>query len=110
LLSYSQEQLLYGTLLGDGHVRPCGTYEVVHCEAQLGYVQFKHDILSPLVKRPVECFLDSSGGRKRRKAKFRTCAHAAMHEARQLCYVGGRKTISQEWLNKIDELGLAFWV
>src|SRR5690606_23111819 len=51
LLSYSQEQLLYGTLLGDGHVRPCGTYEVVHCEAQLGYVQFKHDILSPLVKR-----------------------------------------------------------
>lgn len=108
-LSYTQEQLIYGTLLGDGHVRPDGLYDASHSMRQAGYLRLKHAILRPLCDNPPVEFLDTSGGLSRRKIRFLTKAHDALRQARNLCYVGQRKTLSAEWLAKVDEMGLAFW-
>ena len=37
-------------------------------------------------------------------------AHSEFRAARDLCYPHGRRTVTHEWLDKIDELGLAFWI
>lgn len=108
-LSYTQEQLIYGTLLGDGHVRPDGLYDASHGMRQAGYLRLKYAILRPLCDNPPVEFLDTSGGLSRRKIRFLTKAHDALRQARNLCYVGQRKTLSAEWLAKVDEMGLAFW-
>lgn len=108
--SYTQEQLLYGTLLGDGHVRPDGLYSCSHGKAQTHYAELKHQILSPITEKKLQEFTRKSGfGIGLRGVQFCTRAHPAFHRARRLTYVGRRKTICQEWLDKIDEMGLAFW-
>jgi len=108
-LSYSQQQLLYGTALGDGHVAATGQYAACHGKRQAGYLRLKHAILSPLCANEPEEFVDASDGMIREKVRFVSRAHDAFREARKLCYVGNRKTLSQAWLDRIDVMGLAFW-
>ena len=48
--SYSQRQLLYGSLLGDGHVNDSGYYVEKHCVRQKEYLEFKQCILKPLCR------------------------------------------------------------
>lgn len=106
-LSYSQGQLVYGSLLGAGHVSPTGHYVECHGLAQEDYLRLKADILSPFIDLPpykvsVNCKPEAAW-------RVATIAHAAFRHARDLCYVGQRKTICEAWLDKLDPLGLAFW-
>lgn len=105
-LSYSQGQLLRGTMIGDGTIYD-GLYRAIHCEAQLEYLEAKAAILGDLVVVPPTA----------RKASptpsygLDTKASAVFRDAASELYVGagGRKRISKDWLAGIDDLGLAFW-
>jgi DNA-directed RNA polymerase beta subunit len=110
-LSYTQEQLLYGSLLGDAHIRPDGLYQCLHGGKQKGYAQLKRDILSPVTTERLKKRRVPRDGRRRATVnwRFRTRAHVAFHDARRLCYVGRRKTVTKSWLARVDVMGLAFW-
>jgi DNA-directed RNA polymerase beta subunit len=108
-LSYTQEQLLYGGLLGDSHVAKNGYLSLTHGAKQSGYLWFKYKVFKPLCGQSPGMYHDESGGSVRDKIHFHTRAHGSMFAARRLCYVGGRKTLSQEWLDKVDVMGLAIW-
>lgn len=57
-LTERQEALLYGSLLGDGGMRPLGEkaarFTEGHADSQLGYLQWKVDILGSYVRRLVD--------------------------------------------------------
>lgn len=108
-LSYHQRQLVYGTLLGDGFVGEYGSYAAVHCSKQLGYLKFKYRMLREFVPGEIKIWVDSSGGCIREKASFRCRNHPELLRIRQECYPGGSVCVSQAWLDKIDEPGLAYW-
>lgn len=108
-LTYSQEQILYGGLLGDLHVNKKGTMSLTHAKRQEEYLEFKTRVFGNLAG-PTEVYFDRSGGSKRWKVRTKSRAHTAFYTARSLCYVDRRKTLSREWLDRVDELGLAVWI
>lgn len=110
--SETQKQTLYGTLLGDGHVSLAGSYYAGHGADQIEYARLKADIFSPLVRgglksRPYV----TPAGDKRTGAGFSTLVHAELLAARVLCYTGPdqKKEVTPSWLDKVNDLGLAFW-
>lgn len=113
-LSYAQQQLLYGSQLGDGHIRKDGLFQVLHGHAQRGYVELKHAILRSVTREPVK-YLEYThrrghhAGKTHARWSFRTRAHPEFKRARELMYVDGVKTVTQAWLDAVDEMGLAFW-
>ena len=108
-LSYTQEQFLYGGLLGDLHVGSTGSLAMTHASKQRSYLELKLEILGALATLPRD-YLDLSGGCMRLKVQAGSRAHASFRKARELCYVGRRKTISVAWLDKIGPMALAVWL
>jgi DNA-directed RNA polymerase subunit beta len=109
-LSNSQTQLLYGSLLGDLSVTPGGQVTAMHGIKQAAYCEWKASILRPFITAPLSDFIDTSDGHVRRKLRFSTRTFYEAYKARQLCYINGKKTVTQEWLDKITEMGLAVWL
>ncbi len=107
-LSYAQQQVLYGSLLGDAHIPPCGHYSEIHCLAQRGYLRFKQRMFGALSSSWYES-IDHSGGSSRVKVRFRTKNHAVFHAARAEFYRDGVKRIQKKSLDKLDDFGLAIW-
>ncbi len=104
-LSYSQQQVLYGSLLGDAGIAHAHFYEM-HAVSQREYLKFKRDIMGSLVSKWTPYF-----PREGRQAgcRLRTKAHTSFRNAQEDIYINGRKTVSIDWLDKIDALGLMFW-
>lgn len=112
LLSGPQTQLLYGSLLGDGHVSDAGVYVCGHGRDQVDYANYKAQVFAPLVRSgcKTQRYVIPSG-EARFGAGFSTIVHAEFLKARRICYAGPQrsKQVTTEWLDKVDEAGLAFW-
>ena len=116
-LSYTQTQLLYGGLLGDSTIDLAdATLRFLHCQKQREYLEFKQSIWGSLASEIADRISGSgpgSSGCKHPNASFSVHASFSVREAAKLCYPGTvphhKKQISQEWLDKVDALGLAFW-
>ena len=111
-----QTQLVFGSLLGDAHLTEDGIFQTIHCTAQREYAALKHHLLGNL--RDENGLRDRQGNEKRDGWKkeeqrqicyFRSRVSTAMFKARKLCYPGGEKRVSQEWLDIVDERGVALW-
>jgi len=107
--SDTQEQLLLGSLLGDGCVGAGGIFEEGHGEKQRKYLQLKADILGALCSAPLYNGSNRNGYGDTPVVYLRTKTWAYLRELRFLCYPDGKKQVSREWLDKIDARGLAFW-
>jgi DNA-directed RNA polymerase beta subunit len=109
-LSYSQQQILFGGLLGDGTVSKHGYLAMGHGLPQREYLEWKAGVFSDLLdsagvhEHTVESF-----GVQRTGVRCRTRAHAGFYEAYDRFYAGGPKKVSADVLQDIDELGLAVW-
>ena len=107
-LSSTQLQLLYGSLFGDGYIAPNGIYQEAHSLNQLEYLQYKAKILAPFVKPPgVAIRKKNSRGQIACWLYTKSCS--CLRRLRKLSYPDGVKQVSREWLDKLDERGLAFW-
>lgn len=111
--SKTAEQVLIGSLLGDGCVhlhqdcRNC-LFQEAHTLSQLPYLQWKFDIFSrffwgkihscpPSKKRPKPMFL------------YMSSTSPMLNEIRQEWYPNGKKRVPEKKLDKIDPLALAVW-
>jgi len=115
-----QEQLIYGSLLGDGcletsHVN--ASFNVAHCLAQKDYVLYKYQILRNFVS---ECGISEGARLDERTLKeyyhciFDTVQRRVFTDILPLFYHFDEdkkkiKYINDEVLNKLDERGLSFW-
>lgn len=105
------EQVLIGSLLGDGAVssvsqRSNACFAEYHCNKQIEYLHWKAKILSSVFGGhtiPIKRDGNEIGGR------FCTRRHHILTEIRKLWYPNGKKIIPETELYKVNALGLAIW-
>jgi len=106
-----QEQLVFGSLLGDSYTQknPKSTsFRCTHGIAQEKYLRLKAEILADLVASvKISTISDDFGTRDR--IVLRTNSHKGFEDIYQIVYTDGKKKVTQEWLDSIGEIGLCFW-
>lgn len=109
------EQVLFGSLLGDGHIRPNGKFSETHCEEQKEIVFELSRLLSPyfLHKQETKVLTRLSKYHKRQgieKLVYRTLTPAlpTFKQLRALWYPSGVKTIPAVIASITPQI-LAFW-
>lgn len=111
-LSFSQKQLIYGSLLGDGSIvkgkedKNC-RFSEAHSAKQEKYLLFKYERLKPYSGKFIE-YPRKDGGKD---VKFSTRAHTCFNEFKKMFYdKNGRKIIKLATLRKITHpLAIAMW-
>lgn len=105
----SLEQLILGTLLGDGCISYSGTklprYRVGHSYKQAEYVDLKYEMLKAYVRTGPKTY----AGRTTTTYNFETTTSVMWLEYYNLCYSIGKKLVTKEWLDKLTPEGLAYW-
>lgn len=111
-LSPWQEQIMLGSLLGDGYVNASGCYQEAHSEAQAGYLGWKAAALGDLVKNGVTVGEtgDKSFSPGTPTARIHSKSARCLVELREAFYgEDGKKRVSRAVLDRVDERGLAVW-
>ena len=112
-LTTEQEEVLYGSLLGDMSLSTTSKlYRVciTHGGEQEEYFDHKckifNNILGKINKTPR---YDKRTQKYYNRYTVRLLAHPEFKKLHDLMYIGGVKTVTIEWLNHITARGLAFW-
>jgi len=117
-LTYEEEQVIIGSILGDGCIeinnKERGYYRlcIKHSIKQEDYITFKHSLLKRfsnklrlgIKKDNRERFKDSS------YIELRTSTNKIFKKYRENWYKEGKKRIYKEDLFKLDWLGIAIWI
>lgn len=108
LLPHDVQQVLIGSLMGDGSLSNRGKnarFEESHCVKQAEYLKWKAEVIVTYFggRFKVEKY------KSREIAKLRTRVHPLLMGFRQLWYPNGKKAVPTEELQKLNELGLAVW-
>jgi len=117
LLTNDARQVLFGSLLGDGHLsinRRRGInalYSEIHSLKHASYLLWKKPFfeeISPL-KITTASYFDKRTNKTYYHMRLRTHVHPYLTELHNLVYIRNRKTVHPPILNQIDPLGLAVW-
>ena len=117
LLTPTQREFIFGTLLGDGSLSLRGKhtnarFKVSHTGKDIGYLRFKWDVLSDFVTGNI--YWDTHHNQQVNKVyhsySFITCTHPELTPIFQLFYKNGRKIVDLTILNQINPFGLAVWI
>ena len=109
-----QLDIIYGTLMGDGHLENRNTQrnsesnlQITHAIGQKSYVNWKYLDLGTLVQtKPKESVRDGGGSVRFR---FRTFAHPFFSDLRKEFYPEARKIVTKYILDKLSALSVAVW-
>lgn len=116
----TQKSVLIGSMLGDGglwlapHCKNARLY-VCHCEKQLGYLKWIHELLQPFVRPIVQT---EKAGKKiigdhlvngSDFYRFYTIAHPDVTEVFKLYYRQGLKGVDGSIVDKVDLLAMSIW-
>lgn len=116
----TQKSVLVGSMLGDGglwlapHSKNARLY-VCHCEKQLGYLKWIHELLQPFVRPIVQT---EKAGKKTigdhvvngsNFYRFYTIAHPDITELFHQYYREGLKGIDTTIIDKVDLLAMSIW-
>lgn len=112
--SKKEKSVLYGSLLGDGHLQrrgpsPTARFSETHCLEQFSYLQWKTD---QLLRLNAKCSIfkpDKSSFSKSNMCRMHTSILPCLEGIRQKFYNEKVKTISKEILEELDPLALAIW-
>lgn len=110
-LSFEEEQVILGTLMGDASISINGNLFLVHFShsiAQSGYFDYKMRLLKSY-------FTESKGAHggfegsldNRRACSISNLNIKALLE--KYCIRNGKKTLTKEWVEKLTPLALAIW-
>lgn len=109
-LSDTQLQMILGTMLGDG----CFTcesknprYRTTHGRKQAEYCQSKADLLDDYIGTPMKIIENRGFGQE--SAYFSTLSTPVFASLYGLVCPGGKKTVTQEWLDQLTIEGISWW-
>ena len=111
--SVIQEQVLLGTLLGDASAYPnkkenCyNGVDMQHSLKQKDYVDYKKKLLGDLSNTARAYTCKNSYGKE--KYGLNTIIDKRTQQIYEICYIDEKKTVTKEWLDKLNTLGLAIW-
>lgn len=101
--------VVYGTLLGDGHLAKQTAYlSFSHSEEQLEYARFKAGCLSSLTTREARFKIASGSQSDYPVVQVRTLANRALHLVRARFYAG-KKCVPSELSRVLTDRMLAIW-
>lgn len=111
-LTPQQEQLLLGTMLGDGHMSRrtrYPSYRSNHGLSQRGYNLRKASILAPFIRTPESVRRNKGFGKW--SSVFSTLSAPAFSFIADLCLgTDGCKRISSGWLERLTWEGISWWI
>lgn len=121
-LTYEQEQLIYGSLLGDaclsrsfnkttqkGKTEKYRIY-FTHSKKQLSYLKHKKSIIGNGVKCKNIKLSTRTSGHGSKMYGFNFQHTPTLIKVAKICHnKNHKKIINKKWLNKIDLLGIAYW-
>lgn len=111
-LTQEQRQLMLGSLLGDGsiaHSAYGAFFRLCHGGPQLEYLLWKKTLLGNLVQAEPKSYQKRFRGTFNTQWHIHTILHPEIAELRKLAYPEGVKRITDDWLSRVDSLGLALW-
>jgi recombination protein RecA len=107
-----QKDIALGSLLGDAYLRPSGNscaLSFAHGEKQRAYLEWKLSEFENFVATKQFYSHETNFHGNAPTSSFSTISHPYLSELRALCYPGGEKHVSLEWLNLLSPLSLAVW-
>lgn len=104
-LSYVQEQLLLGSLLGDGSLKSSNLFSCSHSIKQKFYFELKEKLLNSIIAEVIP-YVSGYGADC---VSLRTRALPFLGSIRSLLFKGGRKSPTFEYLQKLHPIAFAFW-
>lgn len=113
-----QKDIVFGTLLGDGYLRPTNgnaanhsyALSLCHGEKQIEYLKWKFNEFSDFVTTKEFRVNERKFRGNAPTYAFSTISHPFLNDAHRICYWNsGKKDISQEWLNLLSPLSIAVW-
>ena len=112
-LTFEQEQVLIGGILGDSHLRKeykNTSGEFVHSLKQKEYCSWKRDILKEFCAELKESYqIDKRNNKRYDKIICRILCNPVFNSYYHLFYKNKIKIISRELLYRVEGLGLAVW-
>jgi hypothetical protein len=112
VLTSRQQQILVGTLLGDGCLAKHGRFHRLHVKhqiAQRGLVEFKRDAFRDFVTMPLHEFDQRLGDRFYPCAQFATHTSPLFSEWHNQFYRGRHKVVPIEVAQWLTPLSMAVW-
>ena len=105
-LNYIQEQVVLGSLLGDGNYQDRSFY-VAHSKKQIEYLNCKRKILSNFVTRDFE----KISGFKSKMIGFCTASFhdKICYDIELLTYINKKKQVTKPYLELLSPIAWAFW-
>lgn len=116
--SARQQEIVFGTLLGDGYLRATNgkcrncSYSLALChgEKQLDYLKWKFREFEAFVTTKDFLVNTRSFRGNAPTYSFSTISHPFLNEAHKICYANhGKKDITADWLSRLTPLSLAVW-
>jgi hypothetical protein len=116
--SSRQKEIVFGTLLGDGYLRPTNgnakncsyALSCCHGEKQLEYLKWKFSEFSDFVTTKEFRINTRQFQGNAPTYAFSTVSHPFLNEAHNICYWNnGKKDISPQWLEQLTPLSIAVW-
>lgn len=113
LFTNNQKQILFGSLLGDGSLIKSKincSFEEIHSIKQRDYLLWKNKHLKIFYSKTVnKLYKNSKSNKIYKQLRLTTSALPILTKYYNLFYQNGKKTISKEILEQLDELGLTIW-
>jgi hypothetical protein len=102
-----QRNALIAVSIGDGHVDKEGQISILHCEAQLEYLKWKHEYLSKLGIKVCPIREKQNGDFK--AYTFNVAKTSFSKLLRKILYNPKKDYYSRKILNRLDPIHLAIW-
>lgn len=113
-----QKEIVFGTLLGDGYLRPTNgnsgncsyALSCCHGEKQIDYLKWKFSEFEEFVMTK-DFRINTRNFRGNAPTySFSTISHPFLNVAHSICYWNnGKKDISSQWLEQLTPLSIAVW-
>src|SRR5438270_8168742 len=113
VLSLQQQDVLVGTLLGDGCLAKHGHYHRLHIKhaiAQSELAEFKYDVFGDFITMSPHVFSQRLRGRAYPCVQFATRTNPVFSKWHALFYVGRVKTVPRDISRLLSPLAIAVWV
>jgi hypothetical protein len=98
------EQVLIGSLLGDGSIGKYGEYHEIHCPEQKDYLIWKKRVLDERFEQARMKFY-----KKHNYYQLYIPKNSFFQEYRKLSYPDGKKRITNKFIDKIGKLAIVIW-
>ncbi len=109
-----QKAIVFGTVLGDGYLRPTGSGKsyalaLCHGEKQIDYLRWKFNEFENFVITKKFYINHPNFHGNAPTYSFSTISHPFLKQAHDICYPNNKKDVTKEWIANLTPLSLAVW-